>query len=215
MAPYRILLADDHAMFRGGLKRILMERDDLEVIGEAENGLELLRLLTGSTPDLIILDISMPNLSGIDAVNEIRSKDHEVKILVLTMHKDVEFLSQAISAGANGYLLKEDADAEVFAAVEAIRAGKTYISHLLSEELTTSWSQLVRRVSKSPPDDTLTLRENQVLKMIAEGNSNRAVAALLCISVHTVERHRASIMAKLELKNTAELVKYAIQKGYI
>jgi DNA-binding NarL/FixJ family response regulator len=215
MAPYRIVLADDHAMFRGGLKRILMEKEDLEVTGEAEDGLELLGILSRLAPDLVILDISMPNLRGIEAVHEIRRKDPEVKILMLTMHKDVEFLSQAISAGANGYLLKEDADAEIFAAVETIRAGKTYISRLLSEGLAANWSQMVRGVRKSPSDDPLTVRERQVLKMIAEGRSNKDAAGLLCISVHTVERHRANIMEKLELKNTAELVKYAMQKGYM
>jgi DNA-binding NarL/FixJ family response regulator len=215
MTPYRIVLADDHAMFRGGLKRILIEKDELEVIGEAEDGLELLELLTGSTPDLLILDISMPNIGGIEAVHGIRSKDPEIKILMLTMHNDVEFLSQAISAGANGYLLKEDADAEVFSAVEAIRAGKTYISRLLSEKMAAKWTQLVRRERRSPSDHTLTARERQVLKMIAEGKSNKDVAGLLFISVHTVERHRANIMDKLELKNTAELVKYAIQQRFI
>lgn len=215
MAPYRIVLADDHAMFRGGLKRILMEKEDLEVTGEAEDGLELLGILSRLAPDLVILDISMPNLRGIEAVHEIRRKDPEVKILMLTMHKDVEFLSQAISAGANGYLLKEDADAEIFAAVETIRAGKTYISRLLSEGLAANWSQMVRGVRKSPSDDPLTVRERQVLKMIAEGRSNKDAAGLLCISVHTVERHRANIMEKLSLKKTADLVKYAIQKGFV
>jgi DNA-binding NarL/FixJ family response regulator len=215
MEPYRIVLADDHAMFRAGLKRILMERGGLEIIGEAEDGLEVLALLSKTPPDLVILDISMPNLRGIEAVHEIRGREPEVKILMLTMHKDVDFLSQAISAGANGYLLKEDAEAEVFSAVDAMRAGKTYVSRLLSEGMAANWSQMVRGVLKSSSDDPLTARERQVLKMIAEGRSNKDVGGLLCISVHTVERHRAKIMDKLELKNTAELVKYAIHKGYI
>lgn len=215
MAPYKIVLADDHAMFRGGLKRILMEKGGLEVIGEAVDGLELLGLLTRLAPDLVIIDISMPNLRGIEAVHEIRSIYPEIKILMLTMHKDVEFLSQALSAGANGYLLKEDADAEVFSALEAIRDGKTYVSGLLQEQMIANWSQLARGVRKSPLGDILTARERQVVKMIAEGKSNKDVAALLHISIHTVERHRAKIMDKLELKNTADLVKYAIHKGLI
>ncbi len=215
MAPYQIVLADDHAMFRGGLKRILTEREDLEVSGEAEDGRELLELLTRSNPDLIILDLSMPNLHGIEAVQEIRKSDSVTKILVLTMHKDMEFVSRALSAGANGYLLKEDADEELFSAVEAIRAGRTYVSQLLHEELTANWSQIVRGDRKSPSDDSLTARERQVLGMIAGGKPNKEVATLLSISVHTVERHRANIMEKLDLRNTAELVKYAVQKGYV
>lgn len=131
-----LVLADDHVMFRQGLKRILAERSDLEVIGEVDCGLELLKLLQKLVPDLIILDISMPNLRGIEAIHEIRIVHPDVKILILTMHKDKEYLHQAISAGADGYLLKEDANTELFSAIDRIRRGETYISPLLSKELT-------------------------------------------------------------------------------
>ena len=216
MAPYRIILADDHALLRQGVKRIISEAGDLEVIGEAGDGLELLALLNHLRPDLIILDISMPNLRGIDAIHEVTTTYPEVKILVLTMHKAREYLYQAISSGAKGYLLKDDADKELFSAIETIRNGKIYVSPLLAEDLTDDWAQICRGKNQLPlQSESLTLRERQVLKLIAEGRSNKDIADLLYISVRTVERHRANVMDKLSLKKTADLVKYAIEKGYL
>ena len=216
MEPFRVVLADDHILVRQGLKRILEEMADLEVIGEAGNGLELLKLLERITPQMILLDISMPNLRGIEAIREIKPLHPEAKILIITMHKDKEYLYQAISAGANGYFLKEDADTELSTAIETIRRGKVYISPLLSGDLADDWAQTYRAKSKLPYEpDTLTTREREVLKMIAEGKSSKEVADLLFISVRTVERHRANLMDKLGIKKTADLVKYAIQKGYL
>jgi len=216
MEPFRVVLADDHILVRQGLKRILEEMADLEVIGEAGNGLELLKLLERITPQMILLDISMPNLRGIEAIREIKTRHPEAKILIITMHKDKEYLYQAISAGANGYFLKEDADTELSTAIETIRRGKVYISPLLSGDLADDWAQTYRAKSKLPYEpDTLTTREREVLKMIAEGKSSKEVADLLFISVRTVERHRANLMDKLGLKKTADVVKYAIQKGYV
>jgi len=216
MEPYRVVLADDHILVRQGLKRILEEMADLEVIGEAGNGLELLKLLERITPQMILLDISMPNLRGIEAIREIKALHPEAKILIITMHKDKEYLYQAISAGANGYLLKEDADTELSTAIETVRRGKIYISPLLSEDLTDDWAQTYRGKSKLPYEpDNLTTREREVLKLIAEGRSSKEIADLLFISVRTVERHRANLMDKLGIKKTADLVKYAIEKGYL
>lgn len=216
MEPFRIVLADDHILVRQGLKRILGEMTDLEVIGEAGDGLALLKLLEKITPQMILLDISMPNLRGIEAIREIKALHPEAKILILTMHKDKEYLYQAISAGANGYLLKEDADTELSTAIETIRRGKVYISPLLSGDLADDWAQTYRGKSKLPYEpDNLTTREREVLKMIAEGKSNKEIADLLFISVRTIERHRANLMDKLSLTKTADLVRYAIQKGYL
>jgi DNA-binding NarL/FixJ family response regulator len=216
MEPVRIVLADDHILVRQGLRRILEEMADLEVIGEAGDGLELLKLLQEIAPQMILLDISMPNLRGIEAIHEIKAVHPEVKILILTMHKDREYLYQAVSAGANGYLLKEDAYAELSAAIETIRRGKIYISPLLSEDMADDWAQTYRGKNKLPYEpDNLTIREREVLKMIAEGKSSKEIAELLFISVRTVERHRANLMDKLSLRKTADLVKYAIQKGYV
>jgi DNA-binding NarL/FixJ family response regulator len=213
MGTYRIVVADDHALFRQGLKSILGGAADLEVVGEAGDGLELLNLLNLSklAPHLVILDISMPNLRGIEAIGEIKMIHPNVKILIVTMHKDKEYLLQSLAAGADGYFLKKDADTELFAAIEKIRDGKDYVSPQLSEELADDWEQI--RVGFTKP--LLTPREREVLKLIAEGKSNREIADLLFVSVHTVERHRANIMEKLSLKKTADLVRYAIQKGYV
>jgi DNA-binding NarL/FixJ family response regulator len=215
MNPYRIILTDDHVLLRQGLKRILEERSDLEVIGEAGCGLELLKILEKVTPDMIILDISMPSLRGIEAIHEIKSICPGTKILILTMHKEKDYLYQAISAGAEGYLLKEDADKELFSAIDTIRRGRTYISPFLSEEPMQDWIQLARGKKGLSSADSLTLREREILKLIAEGKSSKEIADLLYISVRTVERHRANLMSKLNLRKTADLVKYAMQKGYL
>jgi len=214
MTPYRIVLADDHAMFRQGIKNILEGTEDLEVIGEAGDGLKLLELFKKVTPDMVILDISMPNLRGIEATREIKIIAPDAKVLILTMHRDKEYVYSAIAAGAEGYLLKEDADTELFAAVEKIRQGDHYISPLLSGELTYELIQAQQKGQLTPPSDPLTTREREVLKLIAEGFSNKEIADLLYISIRTIENHRANIMRKLKIKQTANLVKYAIRKGY-
>jgi DNA-binding NarL/FixJ family response regulator len=210
---YRIVLAEDHIMVRQGIKMILDRSDDLEVVGEVGDGFELLELLKRVFVDMAILDISMPNLRGIEAMHEIRATHPNVKILILTMHKDKEFLHNAILAGARGYLLKEDADAELFSAIEVIRKGGTYVSPLLSKDLVDDFVQMDRTIQE-PVFDRLTTREKEILKLIAEGKSNKEIAGLLFISIRTVENHRAKIMKRLGLRNTAELVKYAISKGY-
>jgi DNA-binding NarL/FixJ family response regulator len=204
MDRYRIVLADDHVLIRQGLGGLIRGEAGLEVIGEAGDGFELLSLLGRVTPHMVLLDISMPNLRGIEAVRAIKTKYPDVKILILTMHK--EYLHQALSAGADGYLLKEDADRDLFSAIENIRQGRVYLSPRLTGELPG------KRVPASEP---LSIREKEVLKLIAKGKSNKEIAETLFISVRTVESHRAHIMAKLSLKSTADLVKYAIQKGYI
>jgi DNA-binding NarL/FixJ family response regulator len=213
METYRCVVADDHALFRQGLKGLLESAPGLEVAGEAGDGLELLELLKNrrSDPHLIILDISMPNLRGIEAIPEIKALCPGVKLLIVTMHADREYLYQTLAAGVNGYFLKKDADKELFLAIETIRRNKTYVSPHLTEDLAGFWAH--NRGGAGGP--VLSNREREVLKLIAEGKSNKDVALALFISVHTVERHRANLMRKLNLKKTADLVKYAIQKGYI
>ena len=216
MAPYSIVLADDHALVRQGLRRILEGTDDLEVVGEANDGLELLKLLTHVTPQMVILDIFMPNLRGIEAITEIKTMHPEVKILILTMHRDKEYLYLALSAGAKGYLLKEDAPKELFSAIAKVRQDKTYISPYFSDKVVEDLVQIGKRDAKVIFEaDPLTPREREVLKLIAEGKSSKEIANLLFISVFTVNNHRASIMEKLNLKKATDLVKYAIRKGYI
>lgn len=213
---YRIILADDHKLLRSGLRGIIEGMAGLEVVGEAGDGLELLKLLHTIRADLVILDISMPNLRGIEAVSRIRKEHPSVKVLMLTMHKDRTYLHQAIAAGAVGYLLKEDADPDLFTAIEKIRQGKIYISPHLAEDLLDDWAGMHRgEVNSTLQPDVLTSREKEVLRHIAEGRSSREMAEILFISARTVERHRANIMDKLQIRKTADLVRYAIQEGYI
>ena len=211
--PYRIVLADDHKMFRLGVKKIIDETEDLEVVGEVDDGLQLLSLLKKSTPQMVILDISMPNLRGIEAAREVKIINPDIKILILTMHKNKEYLYHCLSAGAEGYLLKEDTDTELFSAIERIRQGGIYISPFLSMDVAVDLAQ-IHTGTQRPPLERLTVREREVLTLIAEGKSRREIAELLFISVHTVGHHRANIMKKLNFKRSTDLVKYAIEKGY-
>ena len=212
---YRLILADDHILVRSGLSRILGEEPHLEIVAEVGDGLELLSALNKVKPDLIILDVSMPNLRGIEAIPEIRRMQPETKVLILTMHKEEEYLYQAISAGADGYLLKDDAEKELFTAIDNIREGKIYISPGLADQSMQNWARLRRGENDSHVAEVLTVRQREILKLIAEGKSNKEIGDLLCLSVRTVERHRANIMDKLNIRKTAELVQYALRKHYI
>jgi DNA-binding NarL/FixJ family response regulator len=212
---YRVILADDHILVRRGLKRILEEKANLEIAAEVGDGLELLSILNKMQPDLILLDVSMPNLRGIEAIPEIRHIRPDVKVLILTMHKEEEYLYQAISAGADGYLLKDDAEKELFSAIDSIRKGKIYISPGLTDQSMQNWARLRRGENDSHVVEALTIRQREILKLIAEGKSNKEIGDLLCLSVRTVERHRANMMNKLNIRKTAELVQYALRKHYI
>jgi DNA-binding NarL/FixJ family response regulator len=214
MSGYQIVLADDHAMFRQGIKRILEKDKGLEIIGEAGDGIQLLELLKKVTPEMVILDVSMPRLRGLEATREIKSMLPKVKVLILSMYTDKEYVYSAMSAGAEGYLLKHDADTELFTAIERLRSNRRYLSPLLMEELT---EELFEGHQTGQPPlmvETLSVREREVLKLIAEGAANKEIATLLSISIRTVENHRATIMRKLNIKTTAHLTKYAIRKGY-
>lgn len=214
MDTYHIVLADDHLMFRQGIKKILEEHEDLKVVGEANDGIELLDLLKRITPDVVILDISMPNIRGIEATKEIKMTAPEIKVIILTMHKSKEYLYHCLKAGAQGYLLKEDADTELYTAIKKVLEGGLYISPILSEALRDDFVQICLGDQKLVPE-RLTSREREVTKLIAEGKTNKEIANMLFISIRTVENHRANIMKKLKLRNTPELVKYAIRKKYI
>jgi len=210
---YRIILADDHIMFRQGIRRIIEEVSGYKVIQEVSDGIELLTSMEKSISDMIILDISMPNLGGIEAAREIKMTYPGTKVLILTMHKNREYLYHALNVGVEGYILKEDADTELLSAIETIRQGATYISPLLSVEVANSLRKHLtgKKVFLTEP---LTTREREVLKLIAEGKSNKDIAHLLDISVRTVHHHRDNMMKKLNIRNTAALIKYAIRKGY-
>jgi DNA-binding NarL/FixJ family response regulator len=215
MADYQIILADDHVILRHGMKSLIDGVADLRVIGEADDGAELLKMLHTITPDLVILDIAMPKIRGLEAAAEIKTNFPTIKILILTMHKSGQFLHHALAAGVDGYLLKEDASKEIFTAVNTIRAGRKYISPILAPELTDEMARAYQTGQFKILSDPLTLREREVLKMIAEGKSNKDVAELLSISLRTVHHHRASLMQKLNIRNTAGIVRYALEKNFI
>lgn len=207
MTPYTIVLADDHALFRQGVRKIIEEVEGLQVVGEANDGLELLELLKKQDPHLVILDISMPNLRGLEAAREIKGLYPRIRILLLTMHKKKDFLQQGLEAGVDGFLVKEDADTALLEAIKTIRRGEKFYSPLLSTKL----ADLAFQKGKTDP---LTKREKEVAKLLAEGKSSKEIAELLYISIYTVRRHRDNIMKKLDLKGLADLVRYAMDQGY-
>jgi len=214
MTPCQIVLADDHVLIRRGLKKIIDGQPFLQVIGDVGDGLELLDLLRERCPDIILLDISMPNLRGIEAINQVKRICPQVKILILTMHSSKDFLASALSAGADGYALKEDSDTELLAAIQRCLDGDLYIAPTLAAGI--SQQELAAMCSRlRSGHDQLTTREKQVVTLVAEGHKSKDIAKLLSISIRTVEHHRANIMKKTEIKSTADLIKYAIQKGFI
>jgi DNA-binding NarL/FixJ family response regulator len=208
MRPYNIVLADDHAMFREGIRRIIERIENVVVSGEFNDGLELLAGLKNSCPDLVILDISMPNLRGLEAIREIKKLSPKVKVLVLTMHRKKEFIHRALADGADGFLLKEDPSSELIRAVQTVKKGEKYLSPLISDAL-------VSLTLAEAETDLLTRREREVLKLLAEGKKAQEIGEMLFISVNTVRRYRANIMEKLNINNLADLVKYAISQNYI
>jgi two-component system, NarL family, response regulator NreC len=208
VSSYNVVLADDHAMFREGIRKIIERIKGVQVSGEVNDGLELLDFLKQSSPDLVILDISMPNLRGLEAIREIKKHYPQVKVLILTMYRKKEFIRQAIMDGADGFLLKEDPGGVLIKAVQALQKGEKYLSSLLTDTLIS----LTQVEDKS---DLLTMREREVLTLLAEGKRLQEIAEALFISVHTVRRHKANIMEKLNFKSMADLVKYAISKDYI
>jgi DNA-binding NarL/FixJ family response regulator len=213
MIPYQIVLCDDHVMFREGVRGVVEIMPDLKVVGELGDGLELLEFMKTADPDMVILDISMPNLQGIEATKEIKLTHPKVKVLILTMHKSSEHLIRAFSAGADGYLLKENARADLLAAIDKIRQGKTYVSPLITDLIGEMFVHKKGRATGATAAP-LTGREIEVLTLLSEGKSSKEIAELLFISAMTVQNHRANIKRKLKVSKNADLVKYAIQKGY-
>jgi DNA-binding NarL/FixJ family response regulator len=196
------------------MKKLLEEMPGVEVIGEASDGLELLNLLKKLDPDIVLVDISMPNIRGLEAAREIKSLYPHTKVLILTMHKSKEYLYHAISSGAHGYLLKEDSDIELLSAIETIRNGGVYVPPSFSGELANDLSKVAHGMAKGA-GESLSNRETEVMKLISEGKTNAEIGELLSISPRTVETHRAHILAKLKLKGTADIVRYAIENGIV
>nr|WP_321466507.1 response regulator transcription factor [uncultured Desulfobulbus sp.] len=214
MKPYRIVIADDHTLIRQGLKTIIDSEPSLHIVAEASNGLELLELLKGDPADMVILDIAMPLLNGLDAMGEIRRICPEIDILMLTMYPNRQYFYQAIAAGAHGYLMKEDSETELLHAIETIRGGRSYISPRLSADVTDEVMMAFRDQGKVPLV-VLSDREKQVLKFVVQGCSSKKIGKILELSPRTIDHHRASLLKKFKMKNTVDLVNHVVRNALI
>ncbi len=204
----RILLADDHAVLRAGLRSLLSAHADLEVVGEAADGGEAVRLTATLSPDVVVMDIGMPGVGGIDATLRIKRDRPTTKVLILSMHDDQGYLRQVLRAGASGYLLKKSADTELLAAIRAASRGDVFLDPSLAKALV---EEVVQPSGTPPASHTLSSRESEVLRLLAQGHTNQQVADRLCIGVKSVETYKARLMEKLGLRGRAELVRYALQ----
>jgi two-component system response regulator NreC len=214
MKKARILIAEDHTILRQGLNALLSSSQEFEVVGEVADGREAVRSVERLMPDLVLMDLSMPRMNGTEALGEIKKRYPDVKVLVLTVHKSEEYILATLQAGADGYVLKDVTHMELIIAIKSVLAGKAYLSPEVSEKVIEGYLE-----GKSPRPksswDTLTQREREILKMIAEGHKNKEIADHLCISAKTVEKHRANLMQKLNLHSASSLTAYAVEKGLV
>lgn len=210
--PTRVLIADDHRLFRDGLRTLFAAHKDVAVVGEATDGAEAVSAAAETKPDVVLLDVSMPGLNGIEAVRRILSQGSSAKIIMLSMHSDRRFVTESLKAGAAGYLLKDCPFDEVLLAVRTVRAGGVYLSRRISDALVRDYVAAARNAPGSV-FSALSAREREVLQLLAEGHATKEIAARLRVSVKTVESHRKQIMDKLEIRSIAELTKYAIREG--
>ena len=211
----RVLLADDHGVVRKGLRFLLERQPDMEVIGEAADGREAVRLTESLNPDIVIMDIAMPLLNGIEATAQMVRRAPNVGVIILSMHSDEDYLLSALNAGAKGYLLKESAEVDVVRAIQAVHKGAPYFSPEIAKTMLEDYMRFLQQRNLQDSYDLLTEREKEVLQLLAEGKSNKEVATLLEVSVNTVDSHRMHLMQKLNLHNTAEIVLYAVRKKII
>jgi DNA-binding NarL/FixJ family response regulator len=211
----RIVIAEDHTILREGLRALLSSQENLEVVGEAEDGREAIRQVEKLTPDLILMDLSMPKMNGIEAIREIRRRVPETRILALTVHKAEEFILEVLQSGADGYIPKDASSSELMMAIKSILMGKRYLSPSVSNVVIEGYLESRRTSESITPWGKLTKREREILKLIAEGYKNKDIADYLCISVKTVEKHRANLMKKLDLHSAAALTAYAMERGLV
>ncbi len=209
----RIVIAEDHTILREGLRMLLSSNPDLIVTGEAEDGLAAVRSAETLKPDLMLMDLSMPRMNGMGAIQEIKRSCPETKILVLTVHKTEEYILAALKAGADGYVLKDATHNELMLAIECVLSGKAYLSPGISEKVIEGYLEGRKTLKPATAWDTLTQREREILKMVAEGYKNKDIADCLCISAKTVEKHRANLMRKLDLHSVSALTAFAVEKG--
>jgi two-component system, NarL family, response regulator NreC len=215
MKSIRVLLADDHKLIRAGLRLVVDQQADLSVVGEADDGRQAVEMAKSLKPDVVVMDIGMPNLNGIEAARQIMEIRPDAAVVMLSMHSDEGYVLRALGAGARAYLLKDSATTDLVQAIHAVVEGKSFFSPAVSKVLLQDYMRKLRRSGAEDSYDLLSPREREVLQLVAEGKSNKEIAGLLNLSVYTVETHRAKIMQKLNLKGVPELILYAVRKGII
>jgi len=215
MSAIRILLADDHVVMRSGLRLLLERQPNLRVIGEAADGQEAVRLAAAEDPEVVIMDIAMPHLNGVEATRQIVTRNPETAVVILSMHSDESYVLRSLKAGARAYLLKDSAEADLIAAIHAIQEGKSFFSPGVRRILKEDYVHQLAKLGVEDTYELLTPREREVLQLVAEGKSNKEVANLLNLSLYTVETHRTHILQKLNLHSVPELILYAVRKGII
>jgi DNA-binding NarL/FixJ family response regulator len=211
----RVVLADDHSVVRQGLRAWLERSGHVQVVGEAADGREAVAMVEQLQPDVVIMDIAMPMLNGIDATAQITRRNPDTKVIILSMHADESYILRALGAGAKGYLLKESTETDVLPAVQSVRDGKPYFTPSIARLLLEDYMRSLKQNNLQDSYDLLTEREREVLQLLARGKSNKEVAQILELSPHTIDSHRTNMMQKLNLHNTAEIVLYAVRKGII
>ena len=212
---YTVLIADDHGVVRKGLRLLLEQYPELAVIGEAANGREAVTMAAALSPQIVVLDVAMPILNGIEAAEQILKVNSKMGIIILTMHADESYLLRALNVGVKGYLLKESAEEDLLLAIRAVANGKPFFSRAINETLLEDYMRMLKQQGLSDTFDLLTAREKEVLQLLAEGKTNKEVAQLLDVSPYTVESHRTNLMQKLGIHNTAEIVLYAVRKRLV
>jgi two-component system response regulator NreC len=215
MNPIRILLADDHTVVRDGLRALLEKQTDMTVVAEAADGRDSIRLAEEQSPDVVVMDIAMPNMNGIEATRRILAQNPNCAVVILSMHQDESYVLRSLKAGAKGYLLKDSLRGDVIDAIRTVAQGRSYLTRKVSRMLQEDYVRLMERRGVEDSYDLLTGREREILQLVAEGKANKEVAALLTISLTTVETHRTHILQKLGLHSIPELILYAVRKGII
>lgn len=215
MRKTRILLADDHQLMRSGVRLMLEREPDLTVVGEAADGREAVALAKSLKPEVVVMDIGMPNLNGIEAAHQMTQELPDLAIVMVSMHSDESYVLRALKSGARGYLLKDSAEADLIKAVHAVAGGKSFFSPAVSKLLLDDYVRKLKRSGTEDAYDLLTPREREILQLIAEGKSNKDIANLLNLSVYTVESHRSNLMEKLNVRGLPELILYAVRRGII
>jgi two-component system response regulator NreC len=210
-----ILLADDHTVIRSGLRMVLEKQSDFQVVGEAGDGRQAVKMAEELNPDVVVMDIAMPNLNGIDAAKQIVSQNSRVAVVVLSMHSDESYVMRALKSGAKAYLLKDSAEADLIRAVRAVVEGKSFFSPAVSRMLLEDYVRQLQQRGAEDSYELLSPREGEILQLIAEGKTNKEIAAMLNLSLYTVETHRTHILQKLNLHSVPELILYAVRKGII